>query len=259
MAEIELICPGCAARYALPADAIPPAGREVECSDCGHVWQARPPGADRLDLAAFQRASGDDGDDRPAVTALPPASSRLAPDLLDILQDEVEHERRLRAAETPAADATADPASEEIDWPATTVILPAGSSRAMTPVAQTPVLTPPPPEPEREPAPEPEPQPAAPAARRPVLTRPAAGLTAVPRPRAASAPILLTEPRPAPRRGRAIGMALALVLAFAVVAVYLAAPRIAAQGGPLAEQAAALRSALDAARFWLAEWVGMAP
>ena len=35
MAEFKLICPGCRAEYALPPDAIPQGGREVECPACG--------------------------------------------------------------------------------------------------------------------------------------------------------------------------------------------------------------------------------
>ncbi|WP_338118676.1 zinc-ribbon domain-containing protein, partial [Paracoccus liaowanqingii] len=59
MAEIELICPGCGADYALPAGAIPPAGREVECSRCGHVWQATPPAPEGpLDLGSYTRPKG---------------------------------------------------------------------------------------------------------------------------------------------------------------------------------------------------------
>ncbi|MCS5600958.1 MAG: zinc-ribbon domain-containing protein, partial [Paracoccus sp.] len=35
---MRLICPGCDAEYRIPEKAIPPEGREVECSDCGRVW-----------------------------------------------------------------------------------------------------------------------------------------------------------------------------------------------------------------------------
>ena len=40
MAEIRLICPGCGAEYRVPETAIPPDGREVECSACGKIWHA---------------------------------------------------------------------------------------------------------------------------------------------------------------------------------------------------------------------------
>ena len=35
---MRLICPQCNALYDVSAEMIPPEGREVECSACGHVW-----------------------------------------------------------------------------------------------------------------------------------------------------------------------------------------------------------------------------
>ncbi|MBQ2261211.1 MAG: zinc-ribbon domain-containing protein [Loktanella sp.] len=35
---MRLICPNCGAQYDVPDDAVPPAGREVQCSSCGHTW-----------------------------------------------------------------------------------------------------------------------------------------------------------------------------------------------------------------------------
>lgn len=35
---MRLICPNCGAQYDVPDGAIPPAGREVQCSSCGHAW-----------------------------------------------------------------------------------------------------------------------------------------------------------------------------------------------------------------------------
>ncbi|MBM3606223.1 MAG: hypothetical protein FJX25_16305, partial [Alphaproteobacteria bacterium] len=135
MAEIRLICPDCGAAFVLPRDAIPAAGREVECSSCGNVWQAQRPAqaAPPLDLGSYTLPR----DEAPApATVLPPVSRRLAPDVLDILRDEVEHERRLREAEAPATETPDDPVSEDGEWPATTVVLPAGAARAVTPTPQ---------------------------------------------------------------------------------------------------------------------------
>src|SRR5512135_1482906 len=33
-----LTCPQCATRYQVDADKFPPAGRNVRCAKCGHVW-----------------------------------------------------------------------------------------------------------------------------------------------------------------------------------------------------------------------------
>lgn len=92
MAEIRLTCPGCSTQYQLPDSAIPPAGREVECTACGNIWwteRPRPP----------QRTATPLPDAAPAQEKAP--LNRPLPDsVLRILRDEVEHERNARAAET---------------------------------------------------------------------------------------------------------------------------------------------------------------
>ncbi|MEM6358108.1 MAG: zinc-ribbon domain-containing protein, partial [Pseudomonadota bacterium] len=40
MSEIE--CPACDARYSVPASAIGPEGRRVQCAKCGEIWFAKP-------------------------------------------------------------------------------------------------------------------------------------------------------------------------------------------------------------------------
>ena len=39
---MRLICPNCAAQYEVADDAIPPSGRDVQCSNCGHAWFQHP-------------------------------------------------------------------------------------------------------------------------------------------------------------------------------------------------------------------------
>lgn len=40
---MRLICPGCAAQYEVQPSAIPPEGRDVQCSNCGNAWFQRGP------------------------------------------------------------------------------------------------------------------------------------------------------------------------------------------------------------------------
>lgn len=77
-----------------------PGGREVECTSCGHSWMARP----QLKPLSLSQSStiGDDPaeaeDDEP--TGEPRLSRPLPANVLAILRDELEFERRARAAET---------------------------------------------------------------------------------------------------------------------------------------------------------------
>ena len=50
---MELICPSCEARYAIPDGSIGEKGRQVSCMNCGNVWHAFPP----LLLGASQAAT----------------------------------------------------------------------------------------------------------------------------------------------------------------------------------------------------------
>ena len=66
---MRLICPQCNALYDVSAEMIPPEGREVECSACGHVWHQC---ADAGGIAGRQQ---------------PPARA-VAPELGDMAGDE---------------------------------------------------------------------------------------------------------------------------------------------------------------------------
>lgn len=43
---MRLICPNCGAQYEVDEQVIPDAGRDVQCSNCGHTWFQRPAHAD---------------------------------------------------------------------------------------------------------------------------------------------------------------------------------------------------------------------
>lgn len=278
MVENRLICPGCAAEYRLPPDAIPPAGREVECSACGHMWQARPPQPAPLDLGHFAASSGaaaatpssapPRAPDQPRP--IPPASARLSASVLDILRGEVEHERRQRAAEAaaegrqppvaapaPAAPDAASGAGAEPDWPATTVTMPTGAARAVLSAPQ------PQPAPQLDHgtlAPQAEAAPPAPAAAviRHVPMRPAHLAAAEP---ARPAPRRTDTLAPAGRtRGRAkaqrAGFGLALMLGAAALALYLLAPTLAQSGNPIGQRLLELRHEVDRGRLWLQDQAG---
>jgi predicted Zn finger-like uncharacterized protein len=59
---MRLTCPNCGAEYEVPDDAIPEAGRDVQCSNCGHTW---------FETGAAEQTQAEDPPDPPAPR--PPA------------------------------------------------------------------------------------------------------------------------------------------------------------------------------------------
>ena len=133
---MRLTCPNCAAQYEVDDSVIPPDGRDVQCSDCGHGWYQYPTGmttrltppeaaADPPDDAAAEEAHGTEAQEAPATEtphasdeddaeaepdeapasnpAVPPARERLDESVLGILREEAERETRARQAERRSA------------------------------------------------------------------------------------------------------------------------------------------------------------
>lgn len=100
---MRLICPNCEAQYEVPDDVIPDAGRDVQCSDCGHTWFQEAAVSARPDPAStFQRAP-------------------VPPEVSDILQEEAAFERAARAqdagsAQTPDYDEYYEEYEDEADF-----------------------------------------------------------------------------------------------------------------------------------------------
>lgn len=120
---MRLVCPRCGAQYEIDGAAIPPAGRDVECSACDHVWRASrrgamPDPAAPAPPSAFEHSAGlhdhrpppgaigaDVAADPPGVDPAPfdpaarPALSRpLSDDVIAILREEASFELESRAA-----------------------------------------------------------------------------------------------------------------------------------------------------------------
>jgi predicted Zn finger-like uncharacterized protein len=103
---MRLICPSCGAQYEVDADLIPDAGRDVQCSACGHVWFEEPGAsvAAEAGVAALPEV-----EEAPATVAdAPPVQVRaprrtVTPAIAEILREEAEREKAARAAEAQAA------------------------------------------------------------------------------------------------------------------------------------------------------------
>ncbi|MBD3766183.1 MAG: zinc-ribbon domain-containing protein, partial [Rhodobacterales bacterium] len=65
---MRLICPNCGAQYEVDDAAIPPEGRDVQCSACGHAWYQLHP-----DAAAEAETDDERYEPVPATVPISPA------------------------------------------------------------------------------------------------------------------------------------------------------------------------------------------
>lgn len=145
---MRLICPECAAQYEVDASVIPEAGRDVQCSSCGHTWwQTREeniePAAQAEAAAEHAQNTATPSNTAPTPPKAPPASApETAEDLeasvaatlsaaggaaaaaavpnkslddavLDVLREEAHRETTARKAEEPNKK-TDTPAEESV-------------------------------------------------------------------------------------------------------------------------------------------------
>ena len=141
---MRLTCPNCDAQYEVPDEVIPPEGRDVQCSNCGHPW-FQPPAGEALDADEGDAEDGfapdaapapeedtsespdqsDEQDDWDEDGELPddkdedsfdndpaptdPVQGRgVGPDVSDILREEAAREAELRAREAEALESQPD-------------------------------------------------------------------------------------------------------------------------------------------------------
>ncbi len=231
---MRLICPNCDAEYEVDADAIPDAGRDVQCSNCGHSWfQARPDATaaaatvppDPVPEAPLAVLAGED-----PAPAPPPPSARLDAAALAMLKEEAARELAARRAAPPAPiEVQGDlglPAPEAAPLPASVA---ASAGIAAAEAARTP--------PRKARLPDIE---EINSTLRPQSFPP--GYQADPAPSPA--------PPPAPGTFRT-GFTLVVVLAVLAAAAYALAPQLGEAVPALAAPMAAYVALVDAGRLWL--------
>lgn len=120
---MRLVCPSCGAQYEVDDRVMPETGRDVQCSNCGHGWFQRPPGAETgatqppsqpPSQSPFDNIEDFDDDAEEVATAAPdqpgaddagtpdgdtPPARQLDDDVRNILQEEAERERKARENE----------------------------------------------------------------------------------------------------------------------------------------------------------------
>lgn len=111
---MRLVCPNCGAQYDVPLEVIPEAGRDVQCSNCGHTWfqkrvtqgaPARPPRPAPKPAAAPDPGPGtvpetetEARDDHPPEPTTPP--SRVDPEMAELFRQERDFAAQQRRAES---------------------------------------------------------------------------------------------------------------------------------------------------------------
>ncbi|QFS84448.1 hypothetical protein FIU97_16960 [Roseivivax sp. THAF40] len=111
---MRLTCPNCNAQYEVPVDVIPDAGRDVQCSNCGHTWfqhhpDHAPEAEDPDDLPDPVADDADFEDDLADAEAAPPQATGpetpptarrrgLDPSVAEVLREEAEREAKARRA-----------------------------------------------------------------------------------------------------------------------------------------------------------------
>ncbi|SEN97697.1 MJ0042 family finger-like domain-containing protein [Gemmobacter aquatilis] len=118
---MRLICPNCDAQYEVPEDAIPEDGRDVQCSSCGHAWFQRAPyliAEEEEEAALFEPPLPEEepeeaplpeelladlpGAESAPADAPPPRARRAVDEsLLAVLREEAEREVQARSREEP--------------------------------------------------------------------------------------------------------------------------------------------------------------
>ena len=99
---MRLLCPNCDAEYEVDAAVIPDNGRDVQCSNCGHAWFQLPPQTE-AELAAEEElydapAPGVAGAQSTVINDLPRRG--LDESVLAVLREEAARETAARRAET---------------------------------------------------------------------------------------------------------------------------------------------------------------
>lgn len=252
---MRLICPNCDAEYEVDDAAIPMAGRDVQCSNCGHGWFQSHPEVEAEQEAAVEVAPqvlvaadvpetvavdlAPESEGAAAVNPVPglplPPSRGMDESVMAVLREEAAREAAIRKTEGRAGIETQ-----------TELGLVADGGLAEAAVRRIARLNG---------EPEPQPQVAAKTRREmlPAIEEINSTLRATSERRSGDDGAVaetMEEPRPA-RAGFGRGFVTLVVLAVVLLALYLLAPLIAAKVPALAGAAQAYVAVVDAGRRWL--------
>ena len=238
---MRLICPNCDAEYEVDASVIPEAGRDVQCSNCGHAWFQLPPdmtAAAEAEDELFAPLPEDEDEDEPPPP-LPAPGEEAAParaideSVLSVLREEAERESSARKAEAPQPIETQTELGLEP---------PAAPDAAARRIAAMKGIEPPPAEPAKPPA------------RRdllPEIDEINSTLRATSEPRDGEAGAVAETLGKAGRRGFRTGFLLTILAAVIAALVYVMAPKLSEQFPAAAPTLSSYVTRVGAGRLWL--------
>lgn len=116
---MRLVCPNCGAQYEVDANVIPEAGRDVQCSNCGHTWYQRPQARPAAEPAMVEAAADAPSDEAGEIAAERPAEPERAREAEAVAAEpEANQDEDQDTAEPPPEQAIApskvDPAVSDI-------------------------------------------------------------------------------------------------------------------------------------------------
>lgn len=120
---MRLICPNCGAQYEVADDVIPPSGRDVQCSNCGHTWFEMPGASVAAeDAEPFAKPNQSPQVEPEAATKPDPVTPPQEQSAEQTNEDDASPEEELWDPPTPAAEpeeaqaeASAPPAQPGLD------------------------------------------------------------------------------------------------------------------------------------------------
>jgi predicted Zn finger-like uncharacterized protein len=240
---MRLICPNCDAEYEVDASVIPEAGRDVQCSNCGHAWFQLPPdvtaAAEAEDELFAPLPEEEDEEGPPAALPEPEALPARSIDdsVLSVLREEAERETAARKSETP------QPIETQTELGLQPPAAPDAAARRIA--AMKGIEVPPP-----------VAEPAKPQARRdllPEIDEINSTLRATTEPRDGEAGAVAETLGKAGRRGFRTGFLLTVLAAVLAAVVYVMAPKLAEQFPGAGPGLSAYVGKVDAGRLWLDE------
>ena len=129
---MRLVCPNCDAQYEVADDAIAEAGRDVQCSNCGHAWFQMPPDLEaemEAEDALFGAHPGTQAPQPIPAPAAQPASQSAAWDDEDEDEDEDDDEAAPEIA--PSDHKSESPVATEVEAPKQATLPPMAAAAQM--------------------------------------------------------------------------------------------------------------------------------